>query len=329
MDMNLVGLNTAEIDALPFGYVSLTKDGTILKYNRYEARLARVDQEKQVGKNFFRDVAPCTQVQDFEGRFREFAEGRVASQTLSFDFVFNFRHGLQSVRIGLVRSPGSEEIILTVNRVQDDRASLSSELDFSETSGVLKNSLGKRVLMSGEDFWRGLDGVLAAQGALASGGAEASMVRVGIQWGMGHALKVDNLLQKERSATLRDSELKVVLEVLSQSLAVLGLGTFKADFAERDRGLVVLQHRSSPFVEFFPEREGGSCALLAGIHAGMLSYMAGRRLTGKEISCSQKPSEPCVFIVATDERLGKLLSAPGGTADFALLTDLKLAAKSA
>lgn len=328
MEMNLVGLSSAEIDALPFGYVALSKDGTILKYNRYEANLARIDQGQQIGKNFFRDVAPCTQVQEFEGRFRDFAEGRTTSQTLSFDFLFNFRHGLQSARIGLVRSPGSDEIILTVNRVLDDQASLTSDLDSTSPGGVLKNSMGKRVLMTSEDLWRGLDAVLAAQGASSPGGAGAAMVQLGIQWGLAHALKVDNLLQQEQATTLRDSALENVLEMLSRSLAALGLGLFKVDFSQRDRGLIVIEHSLSPFVEFFPEREGGSCALLAGIHAGLLSYMSGRRLTGKEVYCSQRPSEPCVFVVATEERLAKLLAAAGGTPDFAVLTDLKQAAKA-
>ena len=95
---DLSALSAAEIDALPFGYIALAPDGTIRKYNRYEADLARKDPQEVLGRNFFREVAPCTQVQEFEGRFRQLAGGETPEPALSFDFEFRFRHGSQRVR---------------------------------------------------------------------------------------------------------------------------------------------------------------------------------------------------------------------------------------
>ena len=105
MHDDLSKLTAAEIDALPFGYIALAPDGTIRKYNRYEADLARKNPREVLGRSFFREVAPCTQVQEFEGRFRDFANGVTAEPSLFFEFEFGFRHGRQNVRIGLVRSP--------------------------------------------------------------------------------------------------------------------------------------------------------------------------------------------------------------------------------
>jgi len=60
------------LDELPFGAIVIDAKGTILEYNEYERRLAHLERAAVVGKNFFRDVAPCTGVQAFEGRLRAF-----------------------------------------------------------------------------------------------------------------------------------------------------------------------------------------------------------------------------------------------------------------
>ena len=66
-------LSDAELDALAFGVIALDEEGTVLRYNLYESRLARLDRNQVVGRNFFDDVAPCTRIEAFQGRFRAFA----------------------------------------------------------------------------------------------------------------------------------------------------------------------------------------------------------------------------------------------------------------
>ena len=60
----------AELDALPFGVIALDRDGFVLRYNLYESRLARLDRNQVVGRNFFDEIAPCTRNEAFQGRFR-------------------------------------------------------------------------------------------------------------------------------------------------------------------------------------------------------------------------------------------------------------------
>ena len=212
MSEQLIGLSSHEIDQLPFGYIALDPKGKILKYNRYEAELARLDQETVLGKNFFTEVAPCTQVKNFEGRFREFAGGR-SGTTLSFDFVFKFRHGAQNVRIGFIRSPRSEEIIVTVNRLRTEQMALSEAMEYDEAGGQLRDSVGNRIVVTGKDFWRCI-----ATAVPAGSGEKWSKVlfRMGLQWGIQHAQRADNLIQRERSTTLRETELGPAVERLAQ-----------------------------------------------------------------------------------------------------------------
>jgi photoactive yellow protein len=60
-----------ELDQLPFGAIHLDKEGKILSYNQAEAALSGRKREKVVGKNFFTDIASCTDVQELAGTFRE------------------------------------------------------------------------------------------------------------------------------------------------------------------------------------------------------------------------------------------------------------------
>ena len=79
-------LNEKELDALPIGAIQL--DGTILKFNSYESTLANVPKAMAIGKNFFKQVAPCTDVQEFYGRFKEGCEAKHLYAKFRYHFPF-------------------------------------------------------------------------------------------------------------------------------------------------------------------------------------------------------------------------------------------------
>ena len=304
---DLSALSAAEIDALPFGYIALSPDGTIRKYNRYEADLARKNPQEVLGRNFFREVAPCTQVREFEGRFQELASGATAEPAVSFDFEFQFRHGRQGVRIGFVRSPLDREIIVTINRVKRLELALSAGLTPHPTSGTLADAAGLPVTVAGEDFWRSLYDLW--RHAPVERRREA-LHRLGREWGLQHARRVERLVQRQHGVTLREAELQMALECLSGSLAPLGLGRFDVDFALRQKGLLRIGHHGSPFARLLGDREGPCCDPLAGLHAGFLSHLSGRQLAGVEVHCGRAAGEPCQFLVGTESRLEKLRALP-------------------
>lgn len=90
-----------QLDELPFGIIDLDPQATVIAYNRTEADLAQLQADKVVGRNFFTEVAPCTAVQDFQGRFQAFISG--AERTLRFYFTFSFKHGPVKVEIFFLR----------------------------------------------------------------------------------------------------------------------------------------------------------------------------------------------------------------------------------
>jgi photoactive yellow protein len=110
----LFTMDRAELDAYPHGVITLDRNATILRYNLAEAKLARRDQASTIGLNFFRDVAPCTAVKDFMGRFQSFAQ-QSGSGVERFDFTFKFAWGHQLVGITLIRKAGADEINVVVS----------------------------------------------------------------------------------------------------------------------------------------------------------------------------------------------------------------------
>ncbi|HMB53883.1 MAG TPA: V4R domain-containing protein [Thermoanaerobaculia bacterium] len=312
---DLSKLSAVEIDALPFGYIALAADGTVRRYNRYESDLARTDPRQVLGQNFFRDVAPCTRVQEFEGRFESFVADHDGPRSLAFDFEFRFRHGTQKVAVRFVRSPLEREVIVTVNRRRDLALPALAEIRTDPTRGTFSDADGGNVVACGADFWLALDSLFADRGD----GERAHRLRqLGRTWADRHLDRAEALVQERRGKALREIELQEALETLSGSLAVVGLGRFDAELSHRRQGLLVVDHNDSPFAAALDEREGARCDLLAGLHAGFFSYLAGRELDGREVACAGHPHETCRFVVGSAVRLSRFFDEAAGSEDQAL-----------
>jgi len=100
--LRIDGLAAPELDGLPFGTIQLDRDGRVLAYNRYEADLTGRDPKNVIGRNFFSEVAPCTNVRAFAGRFRE----GVARAELHevFPYRFDFEMAPREVTVTLFYS---------------------------------------------------------------------------------------------------------------------------------------------------------------------------------------------------------------------------------
>jgi photoactive yellow protein len=101
-------LQEQDLDALPFGLIQLDRTGRILKVNQTEAKLARLSRDRQIGRDFFDDVAPCTKVKDFYGRFLSGLRQRSLYET--FGFFFKFDHGWRNVAITLFYSVKTDSV---------------------------------------------------------------------------------------------------------------------------------------------------------------------------------------------------------------------------
>jgi photoactive yellow protein len=98
----LAKLPAREIDQLAFGAVQLDGKGTILAYNAAEASITGRDAQEVIGKNFFRDVAPCTGTPAFKGVFdRGVREGNLNTM---FEYVFDYNMAPTKVKIHMKKA---------------------------------------------------------------------------------------------------------------------------------------------------------------------------------------------------------------------------------
>ena len=95
-------MSTEELDKLPYGMIQLDATGRILNYNAVESKLASLRKEDAIGKQFFTEIAPCTSIQEFYGRFKE----GVIRESLdtSFRFHFAFKQNPRDVTVRLLYS---------------------------------------------------------------------------------------------------------------------------------------------------------------------------------------------------------------------------------
>ncbi|WP_437652762.1 PAS domain-containing protein [Sorangium sp. So ce1182] len=106
-DIGVFNLDESGLDAQPFGIIRMDRDGVVLSYNLYEERQARRKRQDVVGKNFFTDIAPCSRVKKFYGRFLVGVEQRELNAT--FGFVFHFPHKTRHVDVSLFYKPAARQ----------------------------------------------------------------------------------------------------------------------------------------------------------------------------------------------------------------------------
>lgn len=109
------GVDFEALDLLPYGIIVIDERGLILYYNAREEQIAGRKREEVLGRNFFTEVAPCTQVQEFYGCFVE-AMSR-AGQPVNFHFQFPFPDEPLEVEIALTsfEKEGARLCLISIN----------------------------------------------------------------------------------------------------------------------------------------------------------------------------------------------------------------------
>jgi photoactive yellow protein len=110
---NLLHVGRDEYDRLPFGYITIDRGGTILQFNAFETAYSGLRENEVLGRNFFRDVAPCTAVREFEGRFREMIDGG-GEGIARFRYVFRFAGGERLVQVAMTFIASEDRGIIIV-----------------------------------------------------------------------------------------------------------------------------------------------------------------------------------------------------------------------
>ena len=107
----LAALGDAELDALAFGVVRMSLDGTVTAYNATESQSSHLSREATLGRHFFTEVAPCTNNYLVAQRFLDEAE-----LDATIPYVFTFRMRPTPVQLRMLRSATSSQMFLLIER---------------------------------------------------------------------------------------------------------------------------------------------------------------------------------------------------------------------
>lgn len=99
--VSLPAMTREQLDELPYGAIRLDNEDRIVDYNKAESVLAHRSRDDVVGRNFFLEVAPCTNVAELAGWLHSAREAGETRQ-IRVEFVFEFTFGRAAVDIALL-----------------------------------------------------------------------------------------------------------------------------------------------------------------------------------------------------------------------------------
>jgi photoactive yellow protein len=304
-------LADAQLDAAPFGIICLDAEGTVLRYNLYEARLARLDANQVLGCDFFTEIARCTRGPGFEGHFRNVVSGVATEEDFRFTYVFDFSFGAQEVGVEIVAFAEVQRFYLLINRrsVQlprveaTDLGTLQAELaPLEHEQGVRRDGLERRHVDVPIAFFTALRATFSK---VAPEAWPTFAHEWGVQWGRRAAIDLEGLALEQNNQTLSAIPMKDLLA--GEYFDTRGWGKLAFDFAAIRDGLFELALARSALAEAVPGASAQpTCALIGGAAAGLFGHVANKRLVAREVACAAKGAKSCIFFVVATERANTL-----------------------
>jgi photoactive yellow protein len=115
IENKLSKMSSKQLDDISFGAIQLDAQGKVLMYNAAEGDITGRDPAAVLGKNFFRDVAPCTNSKEFKGRF----DDGVKSGNLNtvFEYVFDYEMKPTKVKVHMKKAMVGDTYWVFVKRL--------------------------------------------------------------------------------------------------------------------------------------------------------------------------------------------------------------------
>lgn len=314
--LDLDQMSDAALDELSFGVICLDHEGTILRYNAAEARMARLDRTDVVGNTFFGVIAPCTDTPEFKGRFDDFVAGRIDAPVVRFDYVFDFKFGAQDVKIELTAgSEGRYYVLVNRKKFRPVREGLpegfpaprQAELSPPEEEpGSLRDTREQREVRTPLLLFEAL---LRTCDRVAPQTWQVFCREWGTQWGRRAVVDLETQCLEQTEQSLRERPMREVAERLARYVERQGWGGLTVDLSSASSGGVLVELERSALVAATRREGDRRCHLIAGLLAAVFSHLAHRRLHVEEVCCAAAGHDHCRFLVvgktrrATVERL--------------------------
>lgn len=111
----LASMSQKDMDELSFGAVEIDEKGKILRYNKAEGEITGRDPKEVIGQNFFKDVAPCTDSDEFAGKFSDGV--KKGSLDTIFEYTFDYKMRPTKVKVHMIKSPSDDTYWIFVKRI--------------------------------------------------------------------------------------------------------------------------------------------------------------------------------------------------------------------
>lgn len=108
-------MSASEIDRMAFGAVELDANGLIIRYNAAEGAITGRKPQEVLGKNFFTDVAPCTNTPKFKGEFDQGVRRGMLDKKFEYTFDYNMRP--TKVKVHMKKSLSGNTFWIFVKRI--------------------------------------------------------------------------------------------------------------------------------------------------------------------------------------------------------------------
>jgi len=115
IENTLAKMSDSQLDKVAFGAIELDGTGKILKYNAAEGDITGRDPKSVIGKNFFRDVAPCTSRPEFKGKFDEGVKN--GDLNTLFEYVFDYNMTPTKVKVHMKKALSGDSYWVFVKRL--------------------------------------------------------------------------------------------------------------------------------------------------------------------------------------------------------------------
>jgi len=115
IENQLQKMSDQDLDQVAFGAIQVDGNGKILQYNAAEGDITGRDPGQVVGKNFFKDVAPCTDTDEFYGRFKEGVKS--GNLNTMFEYTFDYKMTPTKVKVHMKKALSGDSYWIFVKRV--------------------------------------------------------------------------------------------------------------------------------------------------------------------------------------------------------------------
>lgn len=114
LDNTLSKMSDRDLDKLAFGVVVVDQHGTVVRYNAAEGEITGRNPKETIGKNFFTEVAPCTNSPGFYGKFRMGVKS--GDLNLMFDYTFDYKMKPTRVKVHMKKELAGDLYYIFVKR---------------------------------------------------------------------------------------------------------------------------------------------------------------------------------------------------------------------